>query len=264
MDARIWGCRGSLAAPGPETARYGGNSPCVELRPAAGGLVVLDAGTGIRPLGEAVLGVSEVHILLTHLHLDHVEGLGFFSPLHDPACRLTIWGPPQEGSSLAARLATWLSPPFFPVPFAKIADRLDIHEVRDERWAIGALSVSCAVVEHPGTTLGFRIEEGGRSLVYVPDVEADRDASAAVALARGADVLLHDAQYTVDEYTSHAGWGHSSLAGFAAVVADAAPQRALMFHHDPAHDDDDLEAMRDGAAALAGREVELARENLVL
>jgi phosphoribosyl 1,2-cyclic phosphodiesterase len=121
VRARIWGCRGSLATPGQATAGTGGNTSCIEVRAASGAVVVLDAGTGIRPLGATLAGTRELDLLLTHLHLDHVEGLAFFAPLHDPACTVRIWGPPQEDKTLAERIATWLSPPFFPVPFERFA-----------------------------------------------------------------------------------------------------------------------------------------------
>src|SRR3954452_10435042 len=254
MLARVWGSRGSLATPG--AGRYGGNTPCVEVRPDGGGVIVLDAGTGIRRLGETLAGVGHVDLLLTHLHLDHIEGLGFFAPLHDPACTVTIWGPPGT----AAGIETWLSPPFYPLPFDRLEAAIEVREVRDESFRVAGLEVACAVVPHPGTTLGFRLD----GLAYVPDHEAARDPAAAIELAGGAEVLLHDAQYSSDEYRDRVGWGHSSIADFAAVVREAAPVRALTFHHDPAHDDATLEALRDEAAWLAEREIEITGEGLVL
>jgi phosphoribosyl 1,2-cyclic phosphodiesterase len=249
MRATIWGCRGTLATPGAGTLRYGGNTSCIEVRTDDGRVVVLDAGTGIRGLGETLGGVRQIDLLLTHLHLDHVEGLGFFAPLHDVACELTIWGPPGTQTGIE----TWLAPPFFPAP---VAAKVEFREVEDESWSIGGLQVTCARVPHPGPTLGYRLD----GLAYIPDNEAAEDAGPAIALARGADVLLHDAQYTDDEYRTRAGWGHSSVSDFAHVVAEAAPGRALMFHHDPGHDDAQLEAM----CGLLDRQVELAREGQVL
>ena len=249
MRATIWGCRGSLATPG--AGRYGGNTPCVALDAATP--VVLDAGTGIRALGRTLAGARRVDLLLTHLHLDHIEGLGFFAPIHDPACELTVWGPPGT----RAGVETWLAPPYFP---ARIEAKVIFREVADETFRVGDLEVACATVPHPGPTLGYRI--GG--VAYIPDHEAKIDFAAAVELARGADVLLHDAQYTDDEYRDRAGWGHSSVSDFAAVVAAAGPGRAVMFHHDPAHDDAALEAMRDQASATLDREIEIASEGLVL
>jgi ribonuclease BN (tRNA processing enzyme) len=243
MRATIWGCRGSLATPAP--SRYGGNTPCVSIDDA----VVLDAGTGIRPLGNTLLGIAHVDLLLTHLHLDHIEGLGFFAPLHDPDCAVTIWGPPGT----QAGVETWLAPPYYP---ARIAAQLEFREVSDESFRVGDLEVTCALVPHPGPTLAYRLG----ALAYIPDHEAAVDPAAAIELARGADVLLHDAQYTDEEYRERVGWGHSGLSDFARVVAEAAPGRALMFHHDPGHDDAQLEAMRD----LLDLEVELACEGQVL
>lgn len=249
MRTTIWGCRGTLATPGASTARYGGNTSCVEVRTDDGRVVVLDAGTGIRGLGETLGGVAQIDLLLTHLHLDHIEGLGFFAPLHDPACELTIWGPPGT----QAGVETWLAPPYFP---AQVAAQVEFREVENESWSIGGLKVACARVPHPGPTLGYRLD----GLAYIPDDEAAESAAAAIELAGGADVLLHDAQYTDGEYRERAGWGHSSLSDFARVVGAAAPGRALMFHHDPGHDDAQLEAMRDSL----DHEVELACEGQVL
>jgi len=248
MQAQIFGCRGSLATPAP--SRYGGNTPCVSVD--AGRAIVLDAGTGISKLG----GFTQVDLLLTHLHLDHIEGLGFFEPLHDPACTITIWGPPGT----AKGVETWLSPPYYPLRLADLAAAIEIREVRDESFRIGDLDVACAVVPHPSTTLGYRL--GG--LAYIPDDEARVDSGPAIELARGADVLLHDAQYTDRECDQRAGWGHSSVSDFAAVVQAAAPGRAVMFHHDPRHDDATIEAMRDEAVRLLDRDVEIASEGLLL
>jgi phosphoribosyl 1,2-cyclic phosphodiesterase len=264
MRARIWGCRGSLATPGQGTLRTGGNTACVEVRTETDAVVVLDAGTGIRPLGGSLAGVRELDLLLTHLHLDHIEGLAFFAPLHDTQATVRIWGPAQEEDTLAEQLATWLSPPFYPVPFERFEARIEIHEVPDAEWEVGGVRVRCARTQHPGPTLGYRLDEGGRSLAYVPDNEPGLDGAEAIALAAGVDVLLHDAQYTTDEYARRVGWGHASVDDFARVVRGAAPGRALMFHHDPWHDDAELERMRLQASLLADREVELAVEGLIL
>ncbi|HEY2354032.1 MAG TPA: MBL fold metallo-hydrolase [Gaiellaceae bacterium] len=265
MKAAIWGCRGTLPAPGPTTVRYGGNTTCVAVETADGRLVILDCGSGIRLLGEALAAdpPAELDILLTHMHLDHVAGLGFFAPLHmDTTVR--IWGPRLGGVPLEENVASYLSPPLFPIPFADIPARITVTEVGDETWQIGGLSITAAHVQHPGGALGYRLEEGGATLAFIPDNELGLDADAGVELATGADVLLHDAQFTDAEYPERAGWGHSSLSDFAAFVRRAEPARALMFHHDPAHDDAKLEEMQTEAAPLAGREIELAAEGLTL
>ena len=265
MRAAIWGCRGSLPAPGPGTVRSGGNTTCVAVETAEGRLVVLDCGSGIRLLGDALAAdpPRELDILLTHMHLDHVTGLGFFAPLFmDTTVR--IWGPRLGSPTLAESIVSYLSPPLFPIPFAGIPARIEFAEVRDETWQIGGLSVTAAPVQHPGGALGYRLEEGGGALAFIPDNELGLDPDAALALAMGADVLFHDAQYTDAEYATRVGWGHSSLSDFAAFVRRTEPARAFMFHHDPAHDDDTLDAMRYEAARLANREIELAAEGLVL
>jgi phosphoribosyl 1,2-cyclic phosphodiesterase len=276
MLARVWGCRGSLATPGVETTRYGGNTSCVEIRTSDGTLVVLDAGTGIRRLGLSLTPdrPRTVHLLLTHMHLDHVEGLGFFLPLFDADTEISVWGPPWPGRPLGERIAAYLSPPLFPLPFETIPAQFSFHEVGDEPWEVGSLRVTAGIVKHPGPTVAYRLEEDGRSLAFVPDNEPALDvdvASAPVddlsgyAVASGVDVLLHDAQYTEEEYTTRKGWGHSSVPDFVKFVRRAAPRRVVMFHHDPSHSDDMLEVMRASAVDLSGEAappIELAREGM--
>src|SRR4051812_42266753 len=169
MRAAIWGCRGSLATPGRGTVGYGGNTTSVELRTAAGGLIVLDAGTGIRGLGLALEAdhPREIHLLLTHMHLDHVEGLGFFAPLFHPECTVTIWGPRPGETSLRDHLAAYLSPPLFPVPFERFPSTVHVVEVSDETWEMDGVRITSRHVTHPGATLGYRFEENGSSLAFI-------------------------------------------------------------------------------------------------
>lgn len=266
MRATIWGCRGSLATPGPSTVRYGGNTSSVEVRTSTHELIVLDAGTGVRELGRA-LGTNpptRIHLLLTHLHLDHVEGLGFFAPIFDERCELTIWGPRQDGTSLRERIAGYLSPPFFPLRFEQLPSRIEIVEIWDEAWELAGVGVRSAPVKHPGPTVGYRLSENGASLAYVPDNEPGLEPESGLEVASGATVLLHDAQYTTDEYATRVGWGHADLSHLGDYVRAAGAGRTLMFHHDPAHADEKLERMRDDASDLAGRRLELAREGLEL
>jgi phosphoribosyl 1,2-cyclic phosphodiesterase len=263
VRATIWGCRGSLATPGDTTVRYGGNTTSVEVRTSSGRLLVLDAGTGIRPLGLAVPERHEhVDLLLTHLHLDHLEGLGFFAPLFDPECSVTVWGPPQEGASLEERVRAYLSPPLFPLRFDQLEAKIEFVECGEETWQIDGVAVTSARVQHPGSTYGYRLEENGRSFAFIPDNEPGLDAASGLELAAGADVLLHDAQYTDEEYSTRVGWGHSALSHLAALVREAEPRRVVMFHHDPSHADARLEEMKALAEELAGREIELGAEGL--
>jgi phosphoribosyl 1,2-cyclic phosphodiesterase len=263
LRLRVWGCRGSLAAPGPDTLRYGGNTSCVEVRGDDGEVLVLDAGTGMRPLGVLLdeEGVREIHVLLSHLHLDHLQGLGFFRPLFRPESEIHIWGPPSPVQSLADRIATYLSPPLFPVRLVDIPARLEFHDASEEPVSIGTLSVQAAPVTHQGPTVGYRVEEGGRSVAYLPDHEpglgldlSDRPAQwmSGYGLAHHVDVLLHDAQFSDDEYTRHVGWGHSAIGHVVAFAQKTGVGRLVLFHHDPYHPDHELESLVETARQLWG------------
>ena len=237
MKVRVWGARGSLSAPGPATVGYGGNTSCVEVELADGTILILDAGSGIRELGQRLLGREhgELHICLTHLHLDHVEGLGFFGPLWRAGWKLRFWGPPSTTATLRERVSRYLSPPLFPIGLSEAPAEAVFEDAPREPWRIGSALVEAQFVEHRGPTLGYRIEEEGRVLVYLPDHEPYLTAAlgdppewiSGWALAAGADLLLHDAQYTTDEYMGRLGWGHSSVAHAAtfARAAGVAPTR---------------------------------------
>lgn len=256
-----------MATPGPSTVRYGGNTNCLEVRTASNAVIVLDGGTGIRELGAKLVseGVKEVYLLLTHIHLDHVEGLGFFGPLFDSECMVHFFGPRPDEHSLRDRIAGYVSPPLFPVPFELVPGRPTFTEIWEDTWDIEGVRITSAGVQHPGRTVGYRLEEGGRSLAFIPDNEPGLDPESGVTIAEGVDVLFHDAQYTSEEYASRVGWGHSSLAHFAEIVKATSPRRALMFHHDPSHSDDRLEEMLVTARELTGRpDVELTYEGLEL
>jgi len=254
MQARIWGCRGSLAAPGADTVRYGGNTSCIEVRLDSGDVLVLDAGTGIRAAGAAMADdpPAEVHLLLTHLHMDHLQGLGFFRPLFDPNVHVHIWGPPSPVQPLADRIGSYMSPPLFPVRLGDVPCTLTYHDATDEPVTIGSATVHARNVAHQGPTVGYRIEEGGRSLAYIPDHEPslgvdldDREAAwiSGHDLADGVDVLFHDAQYGDHEYPRHVGWGHSAFEHVMKFAEKADVQRIILFHHDPYHSDEELEAL---------------------
>ncbi len=268
MLARIWGCRGSIAAPGPETIRYGGNTSCVEVRGGGGEVIVLDAGTGARPLGDQLLRehVSRIDLLLTHLHVDHLEGLGMFGPIWSPDTELHIWGPPSPIASLDERIATYFSPPLFPVHLSEVPSRVIFHDAPRKPWMIGSITITSHPILHPGATVGYRLESGGRSLAYVTDHEPALGTDiesvgtswiSGFALAYRADLLIHDCQYSDDEYSSHVGWGHPSVAHVAAFARRTEVDRLVMFHHNPGHDDDELDAMR--GSMIAAWQVEPER-----
>jgi phosphoribosyl 1,2-cyclic phosphodiesterase len=254
MRARVWGCRGSVAAPGPDTVRYGGNTSCVEVQLASGHTIVLDAGTGMRPLGVSMQDDMPVglHVMLTHLHMDHLQGLGFFRPLFVPDMEIDVWGPASPVQHLAERIAMYLSPPLFPVSLDDLRSKLTFHDAPEGAITIGSATVRAAKVTHQGPTLGYRIEEAGRVLVYVPDHEpapgsslhdVPADWMSGNDIAHGADVLFHDAQYRDHEYGAHVGWGHSSIAQAMDFANKADVARVVLFHHDPYHTDDDLEEL---------------------
>ena len=259
MKIKLWGTRGSLPNAGPETVRYGGNTSCVEVRGDDGTLLVLDAGTGIRRLGAGIDGTSDrIDVLLTHLHMDHIQGLGFFDPLYREGQEIHIWGPPSTTMDLRARLARYLSPPLFPVRIRDLPSKFKLHDLHPGRFNIGCFSIQADLVCHPGPTLGYRIRENGSTLAYLPDHEPalccgtvgrEPDWTSGYALACGVDVLIHDAQYDNAEYPEHVGWGHSSVEQALAFATSAAAGRLITFHHDPAHDDATLDRLVDEAQA---------------
>jgi phosphoribosyl 1,2-cyclic phosphodiesterase len=253
---RIWGCRGSIAAPGLDTARYGGNTSCIEVRLDDGTLIVLDAGTGARGLGAALLKepAERIDLLLTHLHVDHVEGLGAFEPIWHPDTDLHIWGPASPLVSLDERLATYFSPPLFPLHLSEVPARCTFHDAPDGERPIGGAVVRSDSIQHQGPTVGYRIEADGKVLTYLTDHEpalgTDLETMppewiSGFALAFDSDLLIHDCQYTPQEYEHRFGFGHSSIEHVATFARRAGARRVVLFHHDPMHTDAELESMRE-------------------
>jgi phosphoribosyl 1,2-cyclic phosphodiesterase len=256
VKGRIWGSRGSIASPGRDTRRYGGNTSCIELRPPGCDVVILDAGTGIRELGVRLIeeGTERMFLLLTHLHVDHLEGLGMFEPIWRPQTELHIWGPASPLASLEERIATYFSPPLFPVHLSEVPARIEYHDASESEWQIDGARFASTAIIHPGPTVGYRIESKGRSLAYLTDHEpalgADIESDppewiSGFGLAHMADLLIHDCQYTPEEYHGRFGWGHSTTEQVAHFARKADVDRLMLFHHDPMHSDDQLEAMRD-------------------
>jgi phosphoribosyl 1,2-cyclic phosphodiesterase len=252
MKVTFWGTRGSIASPGPETVRYGGNTACVEIRDSSGGLIILDAGTGIRRLG-ATLGDSRmIHLFLTHLHLDHLQGLGFFAPLFRPEVEVHIWGPPSLRADLSMRLNRYLSPPLFPVRLKELSSRVTLHPAPMEPITIGKIEVVAGLIIHPGPTVGYRLRERDGVVAYLPDHEPalgthhfpeSPEWTSGQALASGVDLLIHDAQYTAHERSRRIGWGHSSIDEAMALATRSGVAALVPFHHDPTHSDAELDAL---------------------
>lgn len=195
---------------------------------------------------------DELHILLTHLHLDHLQGLGFFRPLFSPDLDIHIWGPASPVQQLSERIAMYLSPPLFPVHLKDVPSHLTFHDAPEESVTIGSATIRAAKVTHQGPTVGYRIEEHGRVLVYLPDHEPSLGADLRTVpaawmsghdIAHGADVLFHDAQYRDHEYDAHVGWGHSSIAATMEFADKASVDKVVLFHHDPYHSDNELEEL---------------------
>jgi phosphoribosyl 1,2-cyclic phosphodiesterase len=270
---RFWGVRGSCPAPGPATAAVGGNTSCVEVR-AGGELLILDGGTGLRALGDLLLaqgGAIEASILFSHVHWDHIQGIPFFAPIFRPDTRLSLHGAPEH-MSLEDVMHKQMGGPNFPVPLDRVPAQLSFDPITTGgATGIGPFRVIAAPLNHPNGVLGYRIEIGGRSIVYATDTEHltggmidDR----LVRLARGADVLIYDAQYTPSEYAgevgpSRVGWGHSTWVEGVRVARAAGVGQLVLFHHDPAHDDAAVAAIEARAAEELPGTV-AAREGLTI
>jgi phosphoribosyl 1,2-cyclic phosphodiesterase len=261
MRVTLFGTRGSVPAPGPDTTHYGGNTPSVEVRGEDGTVLVLDAGTGIRRLGAQLPpDLARIDILLTHLHMDHIQGLGFFGPLYRPDVAVHIWGPASSTMSLEARLSRYLSPPLFPVHLRDLPN-IACHEVARSSFNIGPFRIETALVCHPNPTVGYRIEEGGRSIAYLPDHEPalchggdgewlEPNWTSGYDLAAGVDLLIHDAQFTDKEYACCVGWGHSAYRHALEFAKGVGAKEVVLFHHDPSHDDNTIERLLDDAVHL--------------
>jgi phosphoribosyl 1,2-cyclic phosphodiesterase len=249
MNITIWGVRGSIPTTGPNTKEYGGNTSCIEVEAEGWGLV-LDAGSGIQNVNFSPhLQNGRVDILLTHLHMDHIQGLGFFRPLFDPATEVHIWGPTSIAQSLRHRLGRYFSPPLFPVHFRDLPCKLLLHEIENSSFQIGPFFIQSCFVTHPGPTVGFRIKNQHSVFTYIPDHEPalgpkgmlhDTKWLSGSDLAQGADLLLHDGQYTSEEYKNRIGWGHSSMEDALQFATLTGVKRLILSHHDPMHSDSKL------------------------
>lgn len=253
MKINLWGTRGSIAAPGPETVRYGGNTSCVSIEGTDGSWLVLDAGTGIRNLGQHLpTDLKRVDILLTHLHMDHLQGLPFFAPLRNPNIETHIWGPASTMLSLKSRLQRYVSPPLFPVSVRDLSPTLHFHELSFDMFEIGDFCVISQLVIHPNPTVGYRISLKDKTATYLPDHEPmlgthtfprRPEWTSGYELAKGADLLIHDTQYTPEEYQARIGFGHSNMVQAFEFAELASVKHFIPFHHDPAHSDDQLDQM---------------------
>jgi phosphoribosyl 1,2-cyclic phosphodiesterase len=224
----------------------------VQVTLSDGTILALDAGTGIRSLGLALAAEgTRINILLTHLHLDHIQGLVFFAPAFRPTSEIVVWGPAAPDAPLEDRIARYISAPLSAVEVRELPCDVSFRHCPETEWEIGSARIRSASVSHRGPTLGYRVTEGDESLCYIPDHEpglgtdlasSEPDWISGFELARGASLLIHDCQYTDDEYPDHVGWGHSRLSDALAFAQRVEARRTLLFHHDPLHSDDFLDA----------------------
>jgi phosphoribosyl 1,2-cyclic phosphodiesterase len=265
---KFWGVRGSVPTPGPGTVRYGGNTSCIEMR-ADGQLIVLDAGTGIRPLGLELArefnGASiDMTILISHTHWDHIQGFPFFLPAYEPKNTIRVLGYEGARQGLGSTLAGQMESPYFPIALQQMPGNVLIEELQSFEFQIGPVRVTAATVNHPGIAVGYRLECSAGSIAYLPDNEpfhegqhgytrerVDLQNRKLVDFIRGVDLLIIDSQYDCDEYQKHIGWGHGCVDEVVRLAQLGEVKKLYLFHHDPSHDDARIDAMLAHARELA-------------
>ncbi|HET7876520.1 MAG TPA: response regulator [Methylomirabilota bacterium] len=265
MRIRFWGTRGSLAKPGPSTVRYGGNTSCVEVRAPDGTLIVLDCGTGAHDLGQALLASGERpisgHLFITHTHWDHIQGFPFFAPLFDPGNEWHVYAPQGLGQRLEDTLAGQMAYTYFPVNLVQLGATIHYHELAEGSFDIGSVRVTTRFLNHPGLAMGYRLEAAGVSMVYATDHEphsrhlgeamgandtiapVHREDQRHVEFLAGADLVIHDAQYTLEEYPKKVTWGHTPAERAVDFACAAGVRRLALFHYDPLRTDEALDRL---------------------
>lgn len=268
MRMKFWGTRGSISTPGSETVRYGGNTPCIEVRLPNNDLIILDAGTGIRNLGERLIESGEsinAFLLISHPHWDHIQGFPFFKPAFISGNEITIVGGETEKVTLQKMISDQMNKIYFPIQLNELKATLKFRRVQEESFDVFDARVETIFVNHPSFSIGYRITHAGKTLVYISDNEPfDRRVAEAMRnvdkivldkyavssgdpnerifeFVRNADVLIHDATYTPEEYVNRVGWGHSHYLFTLKVAAEGNVKRLVLFHHDPAHNDDKVD-----------------------
>jgi len=265
---RVWGSRGSIPTPGPSTLKYGGNTSCLEVR-CGNELLVFDAGTGIRELGVHLKNQMPLnaHIFFSHLHWDHIQGFPFFIPFFAPGNNFTLYAEQKTGCTLEGLLSDQMKYPYFPVPIPKSPSELIFHDIEsNQEIIVGDAKVKSYRANHPDGCLAYRIEYGGKTIVYSTDTEhSDEIDESLCEAARDADVFIYDCNYTEEEYEIRRGWGHSTWVEGVKLAKKAGAKKLILWHHDPLHNDDFIdelqnkarEAFPDAHAAFEGMEIKL-------
>ena len=257
MRITFFGVRGSCPCPHRRNERYGGNTSCVVLEVPGERPLILDLGTGLRAFGEVQPrdGSFAAAALVTHIHWDHIQGLPFFTPIDRVGARLDVYGPVQDGGTLGEVFGDFMRPPYFPVHFSELRGEIRFHDVCKEELDIGSARIVVRPVPHCGPTVGYRIEWAGVVVTYISDHQApvslDAVSDEVLELCEGADLLIHDAQYTPEEFVEKAHWGHCTVDYALLVARQAGVKRLSLFHHDPAHDDDFVDGLLRAAQASA-------------
>ncbi len=268
MKLKFWGTRGSIPTPGKETVRYGGNTPCLEVRLPKNNLLIFDAGTGIRGLGDALIASGEsvkAFIAVTHPHWDHIQGFPFFKPLFISGNEFTIVGAVSRSLTLRRMVADQMDKVYFPIQLTDLKAKISFHAVKEETIPVFDGTLTSLYVNHPTFALGYRLTAGGRSIVYISDNEPfDREVARSLRnvdkvvvqkylavkgdpnqrifdFVRGADVLIHDTTYTPEEYVNHVGWGHSHYLFSLKIADEARVKKLVLFHHDQTHSDEKVD-----------------------
>ncbi len=251
MKIHCWGSRGSVAVSGKEFLKYGGDTTCVEVMGGDNELIIIDAGTGIRALGNRLLTEEcrDINLLITHSHWDHLSGFPFFAPLYEEKCRINVYGPRPTQASLRKIVSKTMGAPYFPIEFEDIKAEISFPITVEEAYDIGSIKVRTIPLRHPSKCVGYRLEEDGRAFVFMTDNEIERDYSNGlcyedyVNFASGADLLFHDAEYSMEEYAKTKGWGHSAYLHTVRFAMDAGVKALGLFHHNQDRTDEEIDAI---------------------